>query len=70
MLQLDDEGNCVSVEDDDAERTVQQIAEEQEETVDDSKDIVDEAKNENLVEVENVVHSISPIEPEEESWFF
>ena len=65
MLQLDDEGNCVALDDDDPVRSVQENTEETQGAVDDSTTAVEDAG-----EDKGVVHSMVNVEPEEDSWFF
>ena len=65
MLQLDDEGNCVALDDDDPERSVQEDTEETQGAVNDSTTAVEDTG-----EDKGVVHSMVNIEPEEDSWVF
>ena len=65
MLQLDDEGNCVALDDDDPERSVQEDTEETQGAVNDSTTAVEDTG-----EDKGVVHSMVNVEPEEDSWVF
>ena len=65
MLQLDDEGNCVALDDDDPERSVQEDTEETQGAVNDSTTVVEDTG-----EDKGVVHSMVNVEPEEDSWVF
>ena len=70
MLQVDEEGTCVTLDEADPEGTVQEITEGPQEAVDDSTTAVEDAGEDNSAEDKDVVHSIGPVEPEDDSWFF
>ena len=70
MLQVDEEGTCVTLDEADPEGTVQEITEGPQEAVDDSTTAVEDAGEDISAEDKDVVHSIGPVEPEDDSWFF
>ena len=70
MLQVDEEGTCVTLDEAELEGTVQEITEGPQEAVDDSTTAVEDAGEDNSAEDKDVVHSIGPVEPEDDSWFF
>ena len=70
MLQLDDKGTCVSIDEEDPEGAVQEISEELPEAAVEATAATEDAVEAEQVEDEHVVHSIAPAEPEEDWNFF
>ena len=70
MLQLDAEGTCVSIDEEDSDGAVQEISEELPEAAVEATAATEAAVEAEQVEDEQVVHSIAPAEPEEEWNFF
>ena len=70
MLQLDDKGTCVSIDEEDPEGAVQEISEELPEAAVEATAATEAAVEAEQAEDEQVVHSIAPAEPEEEWNFF
>ena len=70
MLQLDAEGTCVSIDEEDSDGAVQEISEELPEAAAEATASTEAAVEAEQVEDEQVVHSIAPAEPEEDWNFF
>ena len=70
MLQLDAEGTCVSIGEEDSEGAVQEISEELPEAAEEATAATEAAVEAEQVEDEQVVHSIAPAESEEDWNFF
>ena len=70
MLQLDAEGTCVSIGEEDSEGAVQEISEELPEAAVEATAATEAAVEAEQVEDEQVVHSIAPAESEEDWNFF